>query len=624
MADSMIYSTTQDISSTVSNGNSAPWPSTAPSSPDATLSHGAEDFQWVLLLPRLTGLLSLLAVICVSMEAHADRRIHKEQQQTTTSFNTPSGRRSMNAALVTSIQFWYQLPLSCHALAFVLGTTPAPHNEHIWGAYGNLGTCEAQGVVMNIGIYASLMWDAALSAVFLLIVRYKFDTARLVIWARHYHLVVWPITLVLCILPLVWGMFNFNYTVCWLESYPNNCVEDGIECIRGAGASMFQTFASGVAVIHLVYSISVMVMLYCSIRNIEDQVLINRNVGPSSQRNLGPSSQNPNVSSSTLTNNSNSAQARRISRLIGQQGILYASGIVITYVPMVINVLLFNLFGVWNNIYGTFATTMFPLFGFVNFVVFMRKRKLADCQTAYGRCCRRAYTFLFHFPAVTRHCFESHCLPTWTRQSRKRFTEPPISAPFPQQDHQRNRDNDNGDDNDNVEYKVKTRPLKWLDRKHVPDMVSSLGLSSVNGVGGMEEHPLPTPPQECISGDTPPTLPVRAGSTTEVSTDDGDYKEGGRAPVQPVRHGSLVSSILSTISETEVDTEFDNQQTRLSDITPPRMPVRVETELELEETGKELDGGQSFGDISPPRMPVRLETELELDADTEIQDPQHC
>jgi len=165
MEDSSFYASPSQSPSAV--------PSTAPSVP---YSHGAEDCQWVLLLPRWTAMLSLLGVICVAMETWADRRTQKHQEQETSLLtsttnstvvsrsasrrnrnrkaarprsSTRSTTAQRNAARMTQIQCWYPIPLVCQALGFVLGTAPAPHDQ-------DQATRSAQGVLLQLGVYTEV------------------------------------------------------------------------------------------------------------------------------------------------------------------------------------------------------------------------------------------------------------------------------------------------------------------------------------------------------------------------------------------------------------------------------------------------------------------------------------
>lgn len=160
-------------------------------------------------------------------------------------------------------------------------------------------------------------------------------------------------------------------------------------------------------------------LLHASIRDMEDQTSSNNSTnnnnsqptggGPSSKQSVASSTFSLSTTNTTSPTAAVSRRRRRYSRAVGRQGILYASGIGITNLPMVLNVVLWNVFGVWNHAYGVFATTtMVPLFGYVNVVVFLRNRKLEDCQTTYGRWYRRAHSFLLEY-MWTCHC-HCHCL----------------------------------------------------------------------------------------------------------------------------------------------------------------------------------------------------------------------
>lgn len=330
-----------------------------------------------LILPRLTAVISMLAVLCVATEAWKDLSC-KDNSHVSIRRGTTA---SQNVATISYIQFFYQIPLFCHALVFLLGTTPVPEEQGVWGAAGNTATCTLQGLLLQFALFGALGWDATLSTSYLLMVRYNVDGFRLQKWERYLHFLVWPFSLVLSLYPLYKGMYNFNHNVCWLESLPTNCELTGEECIRGAGANLWQTIASFAAMIHMAYSITVVAILYCSIRGLED------------------AGQQQRDNKLTATTN------RRYSRAVGIQGMLYASGILLTTLPSVLYIVMANIAGVWGRGVGIFATSMHPLLGYVNFVVFMRGRSLEDCHTGYSRFLRRIHGVFFDRSFICSCCF---------------------------------------------------------------------------------------------------------------------------------------------------------------------------------------------------------------------------
>ena len=96
--------------------------------------------KWLLILPRVAGVISLFGILCVALEAWKDlRQVRDGCTRTTT---------AKNVSTITHIQFFYQIPLFCHAMGFALGTTTAPSGQ-AWGAVGNTATCSFSGFLMQ-------------------------------------------------------------------------------------------------------------------------------------------------------------------------------------------------------------------------------------------------------------------------------------------------------------------------------------------------------------------------------------------------------------------------------------------------------------------------------------------
>lgn len=372
------------------------------------------------VLPRITAVISLFAVACIAGETLTD--LVQTRKQRRAIINTHSGRiRSVKNAgtvsIVTRIQMFYQIPLFCQALAFALGTTPAPATMVIWGAAGSIATCEAQGFLLQFSILGFMGWDVALSTTYLLMVRYNMHGDRLRNLEKYHHIVIWPIALALCIYPLVMDMFNLNHGVCWLESVPNECVGD--ECERGAGAPMMQTLLSGVTVLHLLYSIAVMLTIYCSIRGMEDHKRDYRSSLSTATKvpEFEPSEEFSEQGMQVATPTSSTASAqpvaadRRHSRAVAVQGMLYAGGMILTFLPTAAYIVIWNITGRYSPAFGCFATSLTPLMGYFNFVIFIRGRTVQGCKTSYARFMRRLHSCCFDYRIFLK-C-QCQCLPTY-------------------------------------------------------------------------------------------------------------------------------------------------------------------------------------------------------------------
>ena len=432
-----------------------------------------------LILPRTAGIVSLLAVICVAVEAWGDWRASsrnstsntraaerlgwgnassKRQRRSTTTRQRPipSTTRQNNSRAVTRIQLLYQIPLFCHALMFALGTAPAPQHQGIWGAFGTIRSCEAQGFLFQFAIHANVGWDMALTTSYLIMARYPFLTRNLLDWETIYHIMIWPIALAVSIYPLSQNMYNINHMLCWVESYPNNCdPSDGDtttpECMRGAGASLWASLSSLVIIFHLLFSIAMMICIYCSIRRIENRSpsavfggttpsTTNTGLGGTAARSSGAvnlsgsggdlsssssdeeeceaeendaqqptaetgasqalsvASSRARTTASGITTNTLAtriATNRKYSRAVGTQGMWYAAGMSLTTLPIATYVAVYNITGYSNDTVRVLCASSLPLVGYVNFFVFMRLRTPDKCHTRYAKALRWMHSWIW-------------------------------------------------------------------------------------------------------------------------------------------------------------------------------------------------------------------------------------
>ena len=560
-----------------------------------------------LILPRITAVVSLLAVVCVFLESWNALRTARNQGNgvTNTACRIRSNTAARNINTVQYIQFFYQIPLFCFSLACALGTLPAPAEQGIWGAAGTTATCTAQGILMQFGVLGTLCWDACLSFTYLAMAK----SWNVHGWKSRYHLVAWPVVLTTSLIPLFKDMYNFNYNACWIHEYPDDC--EGDECIRGEGAQLWTGLISFAGVLHVAYSIVVMVCLYCLIRRIENQA----------------SASQP---SSSLSEGSN----RQYSRAVLIQGILYAGGMLLTTLPTGVNVLVYDVTGHFNHALGAVALTMTPLVGYVNFIIYMRNLKPEDCHTKYARLLRRAHSWFFDYniPCKCRCA----CLPRFRDSSEEDATDPTVKQ---RKEKQRDdsawqlvsKDTTVGplDSPSSSKCTGFMLQLKNGASQRISQLISDLGESS----GSDWVDVAPAKPRRLKSEtNEPPSLPLRALSEAPECQDLNitDEAETGtqRPPTKPMR---IVSGILESLAEEE-DQHGDQYAilpslpSRVSEIelkairssssrpdasyksasnssTPPVKPARCLSEIEA------LDDSSS--DRSPPTKPVRYESEID-------------
>ena len=571
----------------------------------------------VLVLPRITAVISLCAVVCVAIEAWKDLRVLHAKN----SSRIRSSTSTNNVSTITRIQFFYQIPLFCQALAFALGTTPAPRGMDIWGAVGSTATCEAQGFLMQFGIHGGVCWDVALSTAYLMMVRYHVADFHLQSWEKYYHIVVWPCVLAVCIYPLMKDMYNINHSVCWLESYPNECVGD--DCIRGEGAPLWQTFTSFVGVLHLLYSIAVMICIYCSIRRMENRI------GSSSVQSTSSDQCDTNIHSNanengvqaqpkaspTFRDSATSVTNRRYSRAVGIQGMLYASGMILTTLPTALYIVLYNVTGIWSQGFGTFAISMTPLMGYVNFVIFMRGRSEADCRTSYGKFLRRAHSWIWDYKLLCR-C-QCQCLPKSTAPAASASATAPSTLPPPftgrnsdehaavqvsaQQPHLNTKvttlaaiDEEGGDDEEEGTEECQDDECQYGDADTRAPWTGCL----------ISWKPKSLKASQCVSelagsefdmNDVSPSRPVRLRSEAELP------------PAKPVRAVSCLSELDDDLEDLEAGGS-DSLMSRKNDVSPPTKPVRVQSSFETEDDNHSRLAESAGG--APPVKPVRYVSEV--------------
>lgn len=586
--------------------------------------------KWLLIVPRVTAFISLLAVTCVAMEAWYDLRQVRTSTRTTT---------AKNVSTITHIQFFYQIPLFCHALVFTLGTTAAPQGQ-AWGAVGNIATCSVQGFLMQMGVYGTVLWDAALSTAYILMVRYKVAEVQLQSYKKYLHLFIWPICLGVSIYPLTQQMYNLNGTVCWLESYPNNC--EGDQCQRGEGAVVWQTAASIVFMLHLLYSISVMFCLYCAIRGLENHT-------------------SDAISRDHMSVATSASPQRRYSKAIRVQGMLYASGMLLVGLPTPVYIMLWNTAGLWNNGFSIFATSMLGFMGYVNFVIFMRKRSVEQCHTRYAKLLRRAHSWLFDSNLGEKLCYpclsssdqdieQPTATPTPTRISsprprRSRSVSP--AGPGQQRKHRAQQPKPGlfeeiRQEQDLYQPGASTHGawtgflVKVKDRgTRLSQWVSELGASRMelesessgndswsetHGDDASRDNP-PSRPMRLHShveeashaSKVPPCKPMRCRSEVEPFDDGDSLARSARTapPTLPIRYTSEVETQVER--PPRIPERYSSEFEQSSPEAPPTQPVRYVSEVQdLSES--ESSHRVHVGHVGPPSKPLRYESELELES----------
>lgn len=102
-------------------------------------------------------------------------------------------------------------------------------------AYGTVGTCAAQGFVLQLGA-ASFAYSSMLLGYFVLVIRYNATTRSLRRIEPFMHAIPIVFHAATALLGLAWKVYNPSGIHCWVGAWPPGCNEDPeTECERGGG-----------------------------------------------------------------------------------------------------------------------------------------------------------------------------------------------------------------------------------------------------------------------------------------------------------------------------------------------------------------------------------------------------
>merc|ERR1719469_1521722 len=122
--------------------------------------------------------------------------------------------------------------LLCTSILHVIGTWFVPKGTAFWSA-GNEHTCDIQGWSYALFYYYALVYNAALSIVFLLIVRYSWNEGDFRKWS-YFILCSPPVLVTLLTIPCLRYYKYMNYAGSWkcffTPSPPRCAVTPGMEC----------------------------------------------------------------------------------------------------------------------------------------------------------------------------------------------------------------------------------------------------------------------------------------------------------------------------------------------------------------------------------------------------------
>ena len=351
---------------------------------------------------RIGATLSLLAALCILIESIADLRTNRRQ--------TVAGQRQRSVVKGKTISRTLcaiSVGILCDGIALLLGRSAIPSDleEYLWGATGNMSTCELQGFLLTFGIVVFHAFDAVLSVTYVLMVRYNWRREQLITMEKIVHLIIWSLALVLSFAALATDSYNPSQQYCSIGTLPPKCGddedndEDKPECIRGGlPAHIIALITQIIAIGGIVTSVICMLILYCTIRGIEQKTekYSSHFVGSSislDNIDLNNSKNTLRRNSSTIlqsaAKNKNNNKRPSKSRQVGIQGILYSSALMICVIPLLLQDIInaATSAGSSNLHLAGIARIATSLIGFVYILVFLRDR--IEMKTCYGKAFRR-------------------------------------------------------------------------------------------------------------------------------------------------------------------------------------------------------------------------------------------
>jgi len=293
----------------------------------------------LVIIPKITGLISILGSIAILRDLIKGPRAKRE-------------RMSSKVLIAMNIS-----DLLSTSILHVIGTWFVPKGTGFWSA-GNEHTCDIQGWSDVLFYYYALVYNAALSIVFLLSVRYSWDEEDFRKWS-YFILCSPPLLVTLLFIPSLRYYKYMNYGGGWNCNFspsPPGCnLTPGMECNEeNLGIYDYQAL---IGVCFLILSCSIIiyacVRLFLVARQSDERMLAYR----SSER------------SNYATSNT-----------VAVSGLLYSGGNLLIVLPRII--LIIGLVAKVNG--GSFFWTFFglqlaiftPLQGFFNALVYFRPKYL--------------------------------------------------------------------------------------------------------------------------------------------------------------------------------------------------------------------------------------------------------
>jgi hypothetical protein len=301
------------------------------------------------IAPKITGSLS----ICGSSYIIYDCLRRKERRERTTFHRLMIGL-SISDILMTIGLFT--------STWFMPADTP-----NVYGAIGNVHTCEAVGFVEQWGV-AAVMYNASLSIYYLVRIKYGWTPTRIKRRAEPWlHIVPLVFALATSVACLALDLFNSGLFDCWIAPYPQGCLEswrnDGVTtCERGNNASLYIWVFDLIPKWSSVLLVTVnMLLTWQAVYRLERKTL----------KYSRPSTLFPSNSSNSLNPSNNSTERSmppkpKVARRLARQSYLYVGALYLTYIPVIVTRLTELILGyVYYEMLLTISV-MIPLQGFWN------------------------------------------------------------------------------------------------------------------------------------------------------------------------------------------------------------------------------------------------------------------
>lgn len=396
----------QSYSSAMLSSSSSAWP--------PEWSESARLTALSSLTMRLSGLVAFMAVTAVMLEACMD-----EKQARLLRAGRNGGGSSTNRLLIP-----YMIGHSFRALNYMVGTTAAPKQlVDVWGAAGNVATCEAMGFLCFLGSMSYVLYDAAISLSYAMKIGYEWNEEKL--WKyleRWAHLFCIGVPILVSTYGIFGDVYNYEAGICYPARFPLDCVavqeehgdteDSSVECFRGRDlVDQFYFIIYSFGFVIAIISVWSMRKIYATVRKQEDRNASYLFGLSSSQRRarnatravedstrdftqgstLSPSPLNSSArfegqELSVSNDNLQSPQgpSRRLSRTVAIHGFLYSGVMLVGFLPSLIISIVFRvMLGYDHEVTDVVEAVLLNVHNVLYLYIFSCRRQ--SMHTAYGK-----------------------------------------------------------------------------------------------------------------------------------------------------------------------------------------------------------------------------------------------